>query len=488
MKNNIIGRTEECERLERYISSGQSEFIVIFGRRRIGKTFLIRELFKDRFTFRLTGKENASTSDQLKDFQLAMARYFKSDTLPDDWSSAFYMLEQCLEKIKGGPKILFFDELPWFDTRGAKFVSALEHFWNDWASYRNDIKLIVCGSATSWMLSKVINSRGGLHNRVTHSIKLAPFSLAETEMYFKAKGFNYGRTEILDTYMSVGGVAYYLSLFENDKTAIENIDNLCFNKKGELHDEFQRLFNSLYNKAEKHINVIEGLKTRRKGLTRAEISETTGMLNNGNLTKILKELEECDFIRSYVPFGKSRKETLYQLTDPFCHLYLSWIKDNRNSGDRFWITIQQSNKAEQWHGYAFEITCLIHLKHIIKGLGIDGTIHKPGCWYYKPTKNTLSKEDADEDLLHGSQIDLLIDRADKTVTICEMKYSSNEYELTKEYDSLLQQRIRTFRKATKTKKSVMAVFVTPNGLLHNQYSYKYTRNVTMDTLFENIPL
>lgn len=488
MKNSIIGRTEECERLEQYIQSEQSEFIVIFGRRRIGKTFLIRELFENRFTFRLTGMENASNDEQLRNFQMALAKYFKKEELPEDWISAFGMLERCIEAKKEGPKIIFIDELPWFDTRGAKFVSALEHFWNDWASYRKDIKLIVCGSATSWMLSKVINSRGGLHNRVTHSIRLAPFSLGETEMFFKAKGFSYGRAEILETYMSIGGVAYYLSLFERGKSAVENIDNLCFSRKGELHDEFRRIFNSLYFKADKHIDTIEALKTKRKGLTREEISAAAGITGNGNLTKILRELEECDFIRSYVPFGKSKKETLYQLIDPFCHLYLSWVKDSGNHRERQWITLQERNQTEQWFGYAFEMTCLIHLKHIIKGLGIDGTTNKPGCWYYKPTKAVLAQEDADEDLLHGTQIDLLVDRADKTVTVCEMKYSVDEYEITKDYDRVLQQRLRTFRKATKTKKSIMTVFITPNGLLHNQYSYKYPRMITADALFENMPL
>jgi len=488
MKDNIVGRQEECERLMKYLNSAKSEFIAIYGRRRIGKTFLVRELFDDQFSFKITGKEKAGKKEQLKSFQLAMAKQCGIDELPEDWDSAFALLAHHLEKSKKKQKIIFFDELPWFDVRGSHFVSALEHFWNDWASYRNDVILIVCGSATSWMIDNVINSRGGLHNRVTHSIHLAPFSLGETEEYFRTRDFGYDRTEVLQAYMTMGGVAYYLSLFENDKSVAENIDRLCFDKNGELYGEFDKIFRALYKNSDKYLSIVDALRRKRKGLTREEIIDAAELQTNGNITKMLKELEECDFVRSYVPFSHSKKETLYQLCDPFCNFFFSWMLPNRNAMRSFWTLMQGRSELEQWYGYAFEMVGLIHLKHIVKGFGIDGIINKPGSWFYKPSKLLLAQENPDEDLMHGAQVDLVIDRGDMTVMLCELKYSSDVYEIDKEYDRVLQKRIRVFRKVTNTHKSVMVAFITPFGLVDNQYGRKYPRNVVADDLFLSLPL
>lgn len=483
MEKNIIGRELEIDRLRKYVKSNRSEFIAIYGRRRIGKTFLVRELFEGSFSFRMTGKENANTKEQLENFSHALSNFFTVAMPPKDWTEAFNTLSVCIEKeATEEVKIIFIDELPWFDTYNAKFISALEHFWNDWAAYRHDIKLIVCGSATTWMLDNVVNSRGGLHNRATHTILLEPFTLHECEQYFRAFDFRYERQELIECYMAVGGVAYYLSLFEQDKSVTQNIEALCFTRGGELVDEFQKLFKSLFKKADNHLAVITALNKKGMGMTRQEIIADARQVNNGNLTKLLRELEECSFIRSYTPFQKSKKDKVYQLIDPFTLFYFRFMQDNNSFMKGYWQKIQTTNDYASWCGYAFEIVCLNHLEQIIRGLGIDGSINTPCSWTYRPPKALAEDEEADEDLKHGAQIDLLIDRSDKSISICEMKYSQGEYEITKSYDSMLARRLRIFQKVTKTRKSLIPTFVTPNGLLDNIYARRIVRQIIGEQL------
>lgn len=484
MKENIIGREIEINKLENYIASHKSEFIAIYGRRRVGKTFLVKELFEGQFTFRITGKDNVTTQEQLYSFCFSLTEQLGvEDTKATNWEEAFRLLKNSLES-KEGKKIIFFDELPWFDTKKSKFVSSLEHFWNDWASYRNDIKLITCGSATTWMLDQVINSREGLHNRVTHNILLSPFSLRETELFFKTQGFHYERPEIIECYMAVGGVAYYLSLFENNKSVAQNIQELCFKRGGELSEEFERLFRSLYKKADHHLAIVTALKNKGKGMTRIEILEATHLPNNGRFSKLLKELEQCDFIRSYAPFGKSKKDVIYQLIDPFCLFYFKFMHNKGTFIDNHWVKMQTTPDYNSWCGYAFEIVCLHHINEIVKALGIDGCINTPCSWLYRPSTMMKEDESADEDLKHGTQIDLLIDRSDKCISICEMKYCNGEYEIDKSYYTHLAHRLNVFKKVTKSKKTLIPTFITPYGLYDNMYARKINRQVTGDDLFK----
>lgn len=483
MEKAIVGREKEKAELRRYLSSEQSEFIAIYGRRRVGKTFLIKELLEGQFTFRMTGKENARLGDQLLNFAYALEDSFQDSQVPKNWTEAFRQLAKDIERLGDGPKIIFIDELPWLDTQKSNFLGALENFWNQWAYYRNDVKLIVCGSATSWMLKKLINARGGLHNRVTHQMLISPFCLLEVEQYFRSKGFNYERPEIIDCYMAVGGVAYYLSLFDRDKSVAENINSLCFSRGGELTDEFNKLYDSLFKKAENHIAVINALSGSRKGMTRLELIAKTKLPNNGNLTTLLEELETCEFIRSYQPFGKERKDKMFQLTDQFSLFYLHFMRPGANYGNNYWLQMVGKPEYNAWSGYAFETVCLHHIGQIIDALGISGTYYSPCSWTYRPPEAVLNDPDADEDLKTGGQIDLLIDRNDKTISVCEMKYSAGEYEITKAYASHVEQRLRTFRKVTGTRKSFSMVYVTPFGLYNNMYARKVNRQVTADDLF-----
>ena len=483
MKENIIGREQEIEKLENYISSRKSEFIAIYGRRRIGKTFLVKELFENRFAFRVTGKDNVTTKEQLTSFSFALNDQLGIEADVTNWPEAFRLLQKALEKMPDGTKIIFFDELPWFDTYASNFISALEHFWNDWAFYRSDIKLIACGSATTWMLNQVINSRGGLHNRITHNILLSPFKLHEVEEYFKSQGFYYERPEIIECYMAMGGVAYYLSLFETNKSVAQNIQQLCFTRGGELTEEFERLFNSLFKKADNHLAIVTALKNKGKGMTRLDLLDATGLANNGRFSQILKELEQCDFIRSYTPFGKSKKDMMYQLIDPFCLFYFKFVHNKGAFLDNHWVKMQTTAEYESWCGHAFEIVCLHHINEIVKALGIDGCINTPCSWSYRPTTKVLADEEADEDLKHGTQIDLLIDRSDRSISICEMKYCNGEYEISKAYDAHLIHRLKVFKKVTKTTKTLIPTFVTPHGLYNNMYARKINRQVTGNDLF-----
>lgn len=484
MENAIIGRVTEIEKLKKYVDSDRSEFIAIYGRRRVGKTFLIKELFEGKFSFKLTGKENAGLNEQLMNFSYALSDCLGETTVPGNWSEAFRLLSKSIDRLGKGTKLIFIDELPWLDTQKSNFINALENFWNEWAYYRKDIKLIVCGSATSWMLNKLINSRGGLHNRVTHKMLISPFTLKETEMYFQKKGFDYERPEILECYMAVGGVAYYLSLFENDKSVAENINALCFIRGGELTDEFDKLYKSLFKKASNHLAVINALGLSGKGLSRLELIEKAKMTNNGNFSTLLKELEVCEFIRSYSPFGKEKKDKVYQLIDQFSLFHLHFMKDHGSFSKDFWLQTIGTNAYKTWCGYAFEIVCLHHIEQIVDGLGIGGIINTPCSWSYRPSSAVKDNDEYDNDLRTGAQIDLLIDRSDKTITICEMKYSDAEYLIDKAYDKRVQDRLRTFKKVTKTAKSLQMAYITPHGLYNNMYSRNVRKQITAEHLFQ----
>ncbi len=477
LTENLVGRESQIETLEKYINSETSEFIAVYGRRRVGKTFLIKESLRDVITFRFTGREGAMVNQQLLNFHYALMDAGGTEQVPENWIEAFRMLSQFLERKENGPKVVFIDELPWLDTSKSGFLGALEYFWNDWASYRNDVKLIVCGSATSWMLDKVINSRGGLHNRVTHRMLVSPFSLKETEDYFKFRGFLYERSEVMDAYMVFGGVAYYLSLFEREKSVAQNVNDLCFAEGGELVGEYDRLFKSLFKKSEKHASIITALSKKGIGLTRQQIVDEVGLVNNGNVSTMLRELEECEFIRSYEPFGKSSKDTLYQLIDQFTLFHFSFVKGHSKFAKNFWLKQLTTPSYSTWRGFAFEKVCLHHIDQIVVALGIDGMINTPCSWIHRVAKSAKKSEGV------GAQIDLLIDRSDKVINVCEMKYCQGEFEITKTYDEKIFERIETFKKITKTRKSVVPIFVTPFGLKDNANARKIMRTVTLDKLF-----
>lgn len=475
----FIGRTEEIARLKKYFASERSEFIAVYGRRRIGKTFFVRHVLRDREAFAVTALDNVSMRDQLLNFNMTLRKRFHTERQGKNWIEAFAMLADCLEKSSENIKIVFIDELPWFDTPKSRFVSALEHFWNSWASARNDIKLVVCGSATSWMVNKLLNNRGGLHNRVTHSILLKPFTLAECERYFDAYGFDYSRQEIADCYMVMGGVPYYFTFMEKGYSVAQNVDRMFFALDGELQNEFNNLYRSLFKQADNHISIVKTLAAKGKGLSRSEIVEATKITNNGDLTLKLQELESCGLIRSYAPFSTNRRktsvvrksrETLYQLVDFYTLFYLKMMQQNTFGNPNFWTELQGNQQFAIWSGYAFEMLCLAHVEQIKTALGISGVQSVVCSWF-----GGNGEEHA--------QIDLLIDRNDKTINLCEMKYSDGDFIIDKDDDNDFRTKINVFKTATKTRKSLMFTFVTTSGLKQNKYSGRVQKIITLDDLF-----
>lgn len=468
MDNIIVGRDAEKEILRQRIESGNPELIAIYGRRRIGKTFLVRQYFKDTFSFYLTGIYQGSKKEQLGEFKRQLEYYSgRKWKQAKDWFDAFAQLREYLETIRGNkPIIVFFDELPWMDTQKSRFIKAFEYFWNSWGATNRRLKFIVCGSATTWMRENIISDKGGLYNRTTRSIYLAPFSLYETEKYLLSRGIKWNRYQIAECYMILGGTPLYLQMLERDKSLAQNIDNLFFVQNAPLAHEYNFLFRSLFKEATLHRQIIEALATKAMGLTRMEIMSIAKIDDGGALTKALRNLSDCDFIRQYTAFGKSERGIIYQLTDLFSLFHLRYVKGYRGQDANHWQNMIDSPSRRAWSGYSFEQLCLHHIRQIKQKLGISGVQSDICGW----------KND-------GAQIDLLIDRRDQTINLCEMKFSQGEFEITKQYDERLRERIEIFRLESKTRKALHQTFVTTYGLKRNAYSGNIQSEVVLDDLF-----
>lgn len=468
---HLIGRQKEIKKLKQYAVSKKSEFVAIYGRRRVGKTYLIREIFEGQFAFQVTGLDKANKREQLSQFHAALVEYGpknKELKAAKDWFGAFRQLTKLLEqKETTGKKVVFLDELPWLDTHKSKFLSGIEYFWNSWASARRDVLLIVCGSAASWMIKNLLNNKGGLHNRITGRIKLAPFTLAETEAFLKYNNLIFDRYQIILLYMVLGGIPFYLDNLEIGLSATQNINLLCFEKNALLRSEYRNLYASLFKKSERHRAIIKALAQKKKGLTRGDISKITKLSNGGGLTQILEELEESTFIRSYQPFGKKERFTLYQLIDPYSLFYLNFIKHSSPDDEHFWVNANETPAYRAWSGYAFEIVCLHHIPQIKKALGINGIQTSVASWYNK-----------------AAQIDLLIDRKDQVINLCEMKFSIHPFTITKKYADNLRNKIGTFKTVTNTRKTIFLTMITTHGITPNQYAYLAQNDLSMDVLFD----
>lgn len=470
----IIGREKEKEILNEKLASNKSEFIALYGRRRVGKTFLVRNVFERQFTLQLTGLAQATLPQQLSNFNVTIhdqhpnARRKKAN----DWMEAFQQIRQVIEKSKQKKKIIFIDELPWFDKTHSGFIPALEHFWNSWASGRKDILLLVCGSAASWMINKLINNKGGLHNRVTQKIKIEPFNLNECNELLKQKKITLDYYQLVQLYMVLGGIPFYWDAVKKGLSATQNIDKLCFEPNGLLIGEFNNLFKSLFAKAERHEAIVAALAKKSKGLTREEISIGSKLANGGGLTRLLNELEESGFIRRYIPFGKKSRNSLYQLSDFFSLFHIKFIKDQKIVDKNHWLKLVDSPKHRAWSGYSFEQVCLAHVPQIKKALGIGGIETETSAWKSVQVKN-------------GAQIDLVIDRRDGVVNLCEMKFSISPFIIDKKYDAELRNKTGAFKTETQTKKSIFLTLLTTFGLQVNTYSGNVQNDLKMDILFES---
>lgn len=472
MKSNIIGRKNECDLLKRIYESDEAEFLAVCGRRRVGKTFLIREFFEGNIVFTCSGIANSDYKMALRNFTFSLKRYSKDkDFQPCDWLDAFEMLIDYLSSLPEGRKIVFLDELPWMDTPGSDFLSALEHFWNSWASARKDIVLIVCGSATSWMMDHLIHEHGGLYGRLTHQIILKPFDLRESEIYLNKLGFALSRYEIAEYYMIMGGIPYYLRLLDSRLSLTQNIDRLLFNPDGELYDEFNHLYKSLFTSSDDYIKVVSALSKKGYGLTRNDIIEETKLKTGKKLSKILDDLESCGFIRKYYDYQRAKTGFIYQLIDFYTLFYFKFIKKSSFRNLQYWSSIQGKSSFYSWAGITYELLALLHEEEIKEKIGIRGVYTNSFAWRSKKSEDQC-------------QIDLIIDRGDNTINICEMKFSEGQFQIDKNYEMQLRNKLETFRSETKTKKSLQLTMVTAFGIKNNSHSGIVTNEVVLDDLFQ----
>lgn len=467
----IIGRIYEQQELQSYLQSASSEFIAVYGRRRVGKTFLVREFFNNRFDFYLTGLANTNMAAQLLNFRFSMQEAGYTDSpVPRNWLYAFQQLKTLLEKSSKKRKVIFLDELPWMDTAKSDFVSALEQFWNGWASKRTDILLIVCGSSTSWMMDKLINNKGGLHNRITHRLNILPFTLLECKNYIQSRQMVWEEYQIVECYMILGGIPYYWSLLKKGISLAQNIDALFFQENGALREEFKNLYAALFKHSEKYTNLIELLNKKNKGLTRSELIKFSKEESGGGLTKMLEDLESCGFIRSYYSLDKKTKDKLYQLADFYSLFYFRFLQSLNSKTDNRWLTMIDTPQHRAWSGYSFEQVCLTHIQQIKHSLGISGVHCNIASWRGKTGEN-------------GAQIDLIIDRNDMVINVCEMKYSISPFAIDKKYAENLRNKIGVFKEETKTRKSVFLTLITTFGIKQNEYSGMVQSEIKMSALF-----
>lgn len=473
MATYLIARQKECEQLDRCMSSDKSEFVIVCGRRRIGKTYLVDRYFEGKFDFSFVGGHNMRTREQLRSFSKALKRHSKRKYEDfADWYEAFDALEEYLDSLPSDRKrTIFIDEMPWIDTQRSNFVSALENFWNGWANRQYNIVLVATGSATSWMTDKLLKNKGGLHNRVTRRLYLAPFTLKETEEYLKKRHTTWGRFEILQSYMFTGGVPYYLDQLEPRDTVAENIDRLCFDEGGALRKEFDELYNAVFVNADTYIKVVKALAGHKDGLTRKEISAAI-KTEGASLTRIIDNLEKCNFIGRRSQFGRNRKEVIYRLVDFYTLFYFKFLENSVTLDSHWWAHHLDSSAILAWQGLTFELICMEHHNQIKRSLGISGIATEVSTWRKQPDENTS-----------GAQIDMVIERADRMIHLCEMKFSHKEYGITKEYELKLRKRLALFESTLKQKRPIGYTFVTTFGLGEGKHHSIVHSEVTMDDLF-----
>ena len=474
-KQRIIGRHEEYARLDRCMEGKQAQLIVVYGRRRVGKTYLINEYFDNKFDFKITGAYDQPKEFQLKKFAGEIKRQTGKDVTLKDWDEAFEELREYLEKRpKNKKQIVFFDEMPWLENQKSGFMASFEWFWNSWASTMKNLIFIVCGSATSWMNDNIANNKGGLFNRQSATIYLEPFKLNEVEEYLNSKNIYWSRYEIAECYMIMGGIPYYLNLLTSTMSFRQNIDNLFFKNNGELKNEFEHLYKTLFKNSDSYIKVVEALSKKNSGLNREEIINITKLPGNGYLSKILKDLVLSGFVRTSSFYGNKKKDLLYQLSDYYTAFYFRYLKDNYGKDEKYWSNSVDNPNRRTWAGLTFEQLCKDHVSQIKHKLGISGVLTEESIWYTHP----------DEELkTDGAQIDLLIERRDHVINICEMKFSINEFVIDKAYDAILRNKIETFRRINNSNKTLQLTMITTYGIKQNKYSGIVQNQVLLDDLF-----
>ncbi len=473
----LIGREKECKRLDKCMQSKTAQLIVVYGRRRVGKTYLVNHYFKDDISFKITGAYGQSRQFQLRNFSDELNRRSNNKkAIAIDWTEAFNNLREYIEELDSNKKQVFFiDEMPWLDTRKSGFLAAFEYFWNDYGTSKDNLIFVICGSATSWMVDNIANNKGGLFNRQTCRIYLEPFTLGQTKEFLLNQGIDWSNYDIAECYMIMGGIPYYLSLLDAGLSYVNNIDNLFFRKRAELWDEFDHLYQTLFKSSDRYIQIMECLASKRSGYTRNEISKITGIEANGKLSKSLEDLINSGFVKVSSFYKNRKKEALYQSCDYYTNFYFRFLKDNNGKDEHYWSKAIDNPSRKSWSGLTFEQLCKDHIEQIKIKLGISGVLSEEYIWYIK----------ADEQLkTNGAQIDLLIERRDRVINICEIKFSNQEFIIDKDYDLKLRNKIDSFRRNTNTKYGLQLTMITTYGVRENKYSSLVGNQVILDDLFK----
>ena len=478
MVQEVIGREDEKKILKEALNSGEAELVALYGRRRVGKTFLVRNYFAPHMVFELTGMHEASLQDQLFNFTQALQETAKMaipPAVPQNWIQAFAMLTGFLKgKSKKKPIVVLFDEFPWIHTPKSKFLEAFGHWWNTWASLQPQLKVIICGSAASWMIKNIINNRGGLHNRVSRTIRLLPFSLAECAYYLKSREIRLDQYQILQLYMAMGGIPLYLKQVKKGESASQVIDRLFFEKNGFLKHEFDNLYRSLFNNAGNHENVVRTLAKKPSGMSRSELIEACGFTTGGGTTRIFDELEQSGFIAQYIPFEKTSRDSIYKLSDEYSLFFMKFVAHARATGTGTWQKTATGQSYKSWSGFAFEAICQKHVLQIKRALGISGVLTENSAWRYQPKVKNVS----------GAQIDLLLDRQDHCMNICEIKFAADAFVIDKKYAGELDHKITVFREQTQTRKTLFPTLITTYGVKKNDnYIGRVQAEIVMKDLF-----
>ncbi len=473
----IVGRQREIDLLQEIYESPVAEFVAVFGRRRIGKTYLVDKFFAGEYDFYMTGIYEGTRREQLANFAHQLEYYSHAEQkTPKDWMEAFFMLRKYADTLKDKKRIvIFIDEMPWLDTHNARFLKAFELFWNEWASKQDRLKLIVCGSATTWMTNTLLGNKGGLHNRVTRSIYLRPFNLSDTEEFLTSRGFQMQRFQIAELYMVMGGTPFYLNMLNRSKSVAQNIDELFFSANAPLRSEYGFLFKSLFKESSLYRRVVEALAKKLKGMTRSELIEELKVEDSGYVSTVLSDLCNCDFIRKYSAFGKTDRDSMYQLTDLYSLFYLKFVKNYHGEDEQYWSHRQMD--ISSWEGYAFEQVCLHHIPQIKRKLGISGILSNVCTWACRPFVDENGCKQP------GAQIDLVIERGDKTVNLCEMKFASHPYSVSSDYSAWLAKRRELFRQITGTRSTLHLTMITSYGVEHNAGWQTIQSEVVLDDLF-----
>ena len=475
----MIGREKEVRELNKLYNRNRAELVAVYGRRRVGKTYLIDETFAGRITFRHAGLSPADEDAkgllraQLDHFYNSLILFgMEKNDKPDNWLDAFFLLERFLQTIDDGSRqLVFLDELPWLDTPRSGFIRAFEGFWNNWGCHRKNLMVIVCGSANSWMVNSLINNHGGLYNRVTYEIKLSPFTLRECEAFFQSNNVRLSRYDIAQSYMIFGGIPYYLGYFDGEFSLAQNVDRIIFARNAKLRDEYDRLYQSVFVNPDTEKAIVTFLATRNAGYTRKEIAAKLGMSDGGRLSKNLNALIASDFIVKYVPFGMGKREEHYKVVDPFCLFYLHFVHAMSEENETFWQDHVTAHPVAAWRGFAFENVCFNHIRQIKRALGISGVITSASAW---------SKREDDQE---GTQIDLLLKRNDNVLNMCEIKYYGGMFTVKKDYYLTLLGRQELLTEKVSPRITVRSTLITTYGLTRNEYSGAFTNVITLDDLF-----